>query len=95
VYGEKTPIGSALGLASTMDPDSLAEGSVVRYDISTLVRSWSAAPRDSVVPLRIGIVHVPENRQLGFWEFFSAEDPPGVRPVVRILFTPDPSFVLP
>ena len=95
VFGEKTPIGSVLGLPQALNPDSLAEGAVLQYDISTLIRLWSQAPADSVVPLRVGIVAVPENRELGFWEFFSKEDSPGVRPVIRVLFTPNPSFLLP
>ncbi len=95
VFGEKTPIGSALGPPTILDPDSLASGVVVQYDISSLIRLWSQAPPDSAVPLRVGILPLPENRNLGFWEFFSSEDSPGVRPVVRVLFTPNPSFLLP
>lgn len=95
VFGEKTPIGSPLGLPQILDPDSLAAGVIVQYDISSLLRLWSQTPADSLFPLRIGIIAIPESREFGFWEFFSAEDAPGVRPVVRVLFTPNPSFLLP
>ena len=47
------------------------------------------------LPLRVGIVPVPENRQFGYWEFYSREDGAGLRPLVRLLFTPNPSFLLP
>ncbi|NNK47825.1 MAG: hypothetical protein HKP01_03030 [Gemmatimonadetes bacterium] len=95
VFGEKTPIGSTLGALELLSPDSLASGNTMQYDITSLVRLWSQAPFDSLPPLRVGIVPVPENRQFGFWEFFSREDGPGLRPVVRLLFTPNPSFLLP
>ncbi len=95
VYGEKTPIGSALGSQELLRPDSLASGNTMRYDITSLVRLWSLANVDSIPPLRVGIVPIPENRQFGFWEFFSEEDGPGLRPVVHLLFTPNPTFLLP
>jgi hypothetical protein len=95
VYGEKTPIGGLLGGPVDLDPESLAEGIVLQYDITELIRVWTRAGSDSLPPIRVGIVPIPENRQLGFWEMFSAEDGPGVRPAVRILFTPNPSFLLP
>lgn len=93
-YGEKTPIGQTLGPPQAADPGSLAEGTSLKFDISPLIRLWSQVS-DSIIPLRVGIVPLPENRELAYWEFFSAEDAPGVRPVVRILFTPNPSFLLP
>ena len=95
VFGEKTPIGSPLGGQELLRPDSLASGNIMEYDITSLVRLWSLANADSVPPLRVGVVPIPENRQFGFWEFFSAEDGPGLRPVVRLLFTPNPTFLLP
>ena len=95
VFGEKTPIGNPLGSLQPLNPDSLAGGTTMQYEITQLVALWSRAPLDSVPPLRVGIVAVPENRQFGFWEFFSREDAPGIRPVVRLLFTPNPSFLLP
>lgn len=96
VYGEKTPIGSTLGDLESLDPDSLASGVTMQYDITSLIRVWTQIPSDSAFfPLRVGIVPVPENRQFGFWEFFSREDGPGLRPVVHLLFTPNPSFLLP
>jgi hypothetical protein len=96
VYGEKTPIGSTLGDLESLNPDSLASGVTMQYDITSLIRVWTQIPSDSAFfPLRVGIVPVPENRQFGFWEFFSREDGPGLRPVVHLLFTPNPSFLLP
>lgn len=95
VFGEKTPIGSPLGNQELLRPDSLASGNIMEYDITSLVRLWSLANADSVPPLRVGVVPIPENRQFGFWEFFSAEDGPGLRPVVHLLFTPNPTFLLP
>lgn len=95
VFGEKTPIGSPLGGQELLRPDSLASGNIMEYDITSLVRRWSLANADSVPPLRVGVVPIPENRQFGFWEFFSAEDGPGLRPVVHLLFTPNPTFLLP
>ena len=95
VFGEKTPIGSPLGSQELLRPDSLASGNTMRYDITSLVRLWSLANVDSIPPLRVGIVPIPENRQFGFWEFFSEEDGPGLRPVVHLLFTPNPTFLLP
>ncbi len=95
VFGEKTPIGATLGDLEFLRPDSLASGSVMQYDITSLIRVWTQAPADSIPFLRVGIIPLPENRQLGFWEFFSDEDAPGLRPVVRLLFTPNPSFLLP
>lgn len=95
VYGEKTPIGSPLGDQELLRPDSLASGNTMQYDITSLVRLWSLANSDSVPPLRVGVVPIPENRQFGFWEFFSEEDGPGLRPVVHLLFTPNPTFLLP
>jgi hypothetical protein len=95
VFGEKTPIGNPLGSLELLRPDSLASGNTMQYDITSLVRLWSLADTDLLPPLRVGIVAVPENRQFGFWEFFSREDGPGLRPVVHLLFTPNPSFLLP
>jgi hypothetical protein len=95
VYAEKTPIGTTLGALQFLRPDSLASGKTMQYDITSLVRLWSLAPVDSVPPFRVGIVPVPEGRQFGFWEFYSREDGPGLRPIVRLLFTPNPSFLLP
>ena len=95
VFGEKTPIGATLGVPESLRPDSLASGSVMQYDITSLIRVWTQAPADSIPFLRVGIIPLPENRQFGFWEFFSEEDAPGLRPVVRLLFTPNPSFLLP
>lgn len=95
VFGEKTPIGATLGDPEFLRPDSLASGSVMQYDITPLIRVWTQAPADSIPFLRVGIIPLPENRQFGFWEFFSDEDAPGLRPVVRLLFTPNPSFLLP
>ena len=95
VFGEKTPIGSPLGDQELLRPDSLASGNTMQYDITSLVRRWSLANADSVPPLRVGIIPIPENRQFGFWEFFSEEDGPGLRPVVHLLFTPNPTFLLP
>jgi hypothetical protein len=95
VYAEKTPIGTTLGALQFLRPDSLASGNTMQYDITSLVRLWSLAPVDSVPPFRVGIVPVPEGRQFGFWEFYSREDGPGLRPIVRLLVTPNPSFLLP
>lgn len=94
-YGEKTPIGSTLGVQQLFRPDSLASGKTMRYDITSLIRLWSEAPANASPSLRVGIVATPESRQFGFWEFFSREDGPGLRPVVHLLFTPNPSFLLP
>jgi len=94
-FGEKTPIGATLGDVESLRPDSLASGSVMQYDITSLIRVWTQAPADSLPFLRVGIIPLPENREFGFWEFFSDEDAPGLRPVVRLLFTPNPSFLLP
>ncbi|MEE8572154.1 MAG: hypothetical protein V3T20_02730, partial [Gemmatimonadota bacterium] len=95
VFGEKTPIGAALGELEFLTPELLASGGVMQYDITSLIRLWTQAPANSIPFLRVGILPLPENRQFGFWEFFSAEDSPGLRPVVRLLFTPNPSFLLP
>lgn len=95
VFGEKTPIGSPLGSLELLRPDSLASGNTMQYDITGLIRLWTQAQQDSIPFLRVGIVPVPENRQFGFWEFYSPEDGPGLRPYVRLLFTPNPSFLLP
>ena len=94
-FGEKTPVGATLGLPAILNPDSLADGNGIQFDITREVVRWSAAPADSAPVLRIGVVPLPEGGQLGFWEFFSAEDDSGLRPAVRILFTPNPSFLLP
>jgi len=95
VFGEKTPIGAPLGNLEFLRPDSLASGATMQYDITSLIRLWTLWPTDSILPLRVGIIAVPESRNLGFWEFFSREDAPGLRPVVHLLFTPNPSFLLP
>ena len=95
VFGEKTPIGDPLGNLESLRPDDLASGATMQYDITSLIRLWSLWPTDSVFPLRVGIVPLPESQNFGFWEFFSREDAPGLRPVVHLLFTPNPSFLLP
>ena len=95
VFGEKTPIGPPLGNLVILRSDSLASGVIMQYDITSLIRLWTQWPTDSVLPLRVGILPVPESRSFGFWEFFSREDAPGLRPVVHLLFTPNPSFLLP
>lgn len=94
-YGEKTPIGVTLGAQVPLEPDSLASGKIARYEITNLLRFWSQSETAVAPPLRVGLAPVPANRELGFWEFFSVEDGAGVRPVVRILYTPNPSFLLP
>jgi hypothetical protein len=95
VFGEKTPIGNPLGGLELLRPDSLASGNTMQYDITSMIRLWTQAPLDSLPKLRVGVVAIPENKQFGFWEFFSREDGPGLRPVVHLLFTPNPSFLLP
>ncbi len=95
VFGEKTPIGSPIGDLELLRPDSLASGNTMQYDITSLIRLWSQTSTDLLPHLRVGIVAIPENRQFGFWEFYSREDGPGLRPVVHLLFTPNPSFLLP
>jgi hypothetical protein len=95
VFGEKTPIGPPLGDLELLSPDLLASGNAMQYDITALIRFWTQVSADALPFLRVGIIPVPENRQFGFWEFFSREDTPGLRPVVHLLFTPNPSFLLP
>lgn len=95
VFGEKTPIGDPLGNLEPLTSDSLASGATMKYDITRLVQIWTQWPPDSIFPLRVGIVPLPESQNLGFWEFYSRDDAPGLRPVVRLLFTPNPSFLLP
>ncbi|MDP2470204.1 MAG: hypothetical protein Q8W46_05050 [Candidatus Palauibacterales bacterium] len=95
VYGEKTPIGAALGPSELLRPDSLANGNTMEFDITPLIKLWTQISPDSTTVLRIGIVSSPENQQSGYWEFFSSEDGAGLRPIVHLLFTPNPSFLLP
>lgn len=94
-FGEKTPIGAALGAQLPLRPDSLAEGITMQFDITALVRLWSQTPLDSVPDLAVGVIPVPESQQFGYWEFFSARDVRGLQPVVHLLFTPNPSFLFP
>jgi hypothetical protein len=94
--GPKTPIGGVLGPPDLIDPEDLTEGdSELQLSITPLVLIWSFAPEDSLRVLRIGVQASPEGRDLGYWNFGSAEDVPSRRPSVRMLVTPRVPFRLP
>jgi hypothetical protein len=94
--GPKTPIGRLLGPLVLLDPDELVEDDAeLQLSITPLVLIWSFAPEDSLQVLRIGVQVSPEGRDLGFWEFGSAEDMESLRPSVRMIVTPRVPFRLP
>jgi hypothetical protein len=94
--GPKTPIGGVLGPPDLLDPEELTEDdSELQLSITPLVLIWSFAPEDSLRVLRIGVQASPEGRDLGFWEFGTAEDVTSLRPSVRMLVTPRIPFRLP
>jgi len=95
-FGRKTPIGGSLAVLPTrLDPDSLAAGIPVGFDLTGLFVQWAAADPDSLSTLRFGVRPLPEGGELGFWSFGSAEQAPDVRPFIRLLVTPPTAFQLP
>lgn len=92
--GAKTPIGGTLGGARPLEPDSLAAGSPIRLDFTSLMTSWAASP-DSFDTFTVGLRLQPDAQTVGFWEFGSVESAPGLRPFVRIVLTPPSEFDVP
>jgi hypothetical protein len=96
VVGPKTPIGGVLGPPDLLDPEDLREDDAeLELSITPLILIWSFAPEDSLRVLRIGVQASPEGRDLGYWNFGSADDVPSRRPSVRMLVTPRVPFRLP
>ena len=93
--GPKAPIGGALtGGTRTVTPDSLAAGAPVRFEFTTLMTRWAAAP-DSFGTFTVGVRYQPDAQTLGFWDFGSVEASEELRPFVRIVLTPPPDFDIP
>lgn len=95
VIGAKTPVGGALGPGGvTVEPDSLAAGAPVRFDFTSLMTRWAAAP-DSFGTFTVGVRFQPDVQSLGFWDFGSVESDAALRPFVRIVLTPPSDFDIP
>lgn len=93
--GPKTPVGGQLpGGVRTLEPDSLTAGRQLRFDFTTLMERWAAAP-DSFGTFTLGVRFQPDAQSVGFWEFGSVEAEPGLRPFVRLVVTPPTEFDVP
>ena len=93
--GPKTPIGGTLEDGTrTVAPDSLAAGVPVRFDFTSLMTRWAAAP-DSFETFTVAVRLQPDGQTLGFWDFGSVEAPAALRPFVRIVLTPPSNFDVP
>ena len=97
IFGDKTPVGNLVGGSDfTVDPDSLAAGSVLGVDLTALIRDWARTPPDSTPPaVRFALRSLPEASTFGFWEFGAADGDPAFEPVLRIVFTPPTRFAVP
>lgn len=93
--GPKTPIGPTLGGGvRTLEPDSLAAGAPLRFDITSLMTSWAAAP-DSFGTFTVGVRLQPDAQTVGFWEMGSVTSEPALQPFVRVVLTPPTDFDVP
>jgi hypothetical protein len=97
VYGAKTPVGNAvLGSEFTFRVDSLAEGSVLRFNITRRIQTWARIASDSTPgPIRLMIRSLIEGGTFGFWEFGAVDGDVQFAPVLRIVFTPPIEFTVP
>jgi hypothetical protein len=94
IFGPGTPVGPPLQ-DLTFDPDSLAAGVPIRFDVTLSILRWASAPEDSLPKLRFGVKPLPDARSIRFWQFGSAESLPFRQPRLRILLTPEARFLLP
>lgn len=93
--GPGTPIGGALeGGNITLDPDSLAAGSAIRFELTDEITRWASNP-DSAGSLGVAVLLRPDAQTLGFWEFGSSSSAAGLQPFLRVLFTPRTEFDVP
>lgn len=95
--GPRTPIGSPVAdSAATLDPDSLAAGDEVRFNITPSVRAWASAPGDSLPELWMTLRPYPlDGQSFGFWDFGSLESPADLQPELELVVTPPADFRLP
>jgi len=95
--GPKTPVaGWASAPTFSMDPDSLATGTPVRLDVTTLLRNWAGTPADSTPEtIRLGLELLPDGQTLGYWSFGGVAASAGARPRLRLLVTPPVPFTVP
>lgn len=93
-FGLKTPIGLPAPGALVFAPDSLAAGFPISVDVTGLIQEWAdeASPED---PIRIGLRLEPDGQTFGYWELGSDDAPAGLRPELRIVFTPPAAFGTP
>lgn len=91
--GLKTPVGDTISGAGgfVLEPDSLAAGRPLRFEITDLLRAWASNP-DSAGDLRVGVRLRPDAQTVGFWEFGSASSGAGIRPFLRVVVTPPSDF---
>lgn len=94
-FGLKTPIGLPAPGTLVFAPDSLADGFPVSVDVTALIQAWADDESPSADPIRIGLRLEPDGQTFGYWELGSREAAPGLRPELRIVFTPPAAFGTP
>lgn len=93
--GARTPIGDTLQTGTRiLDPDSLAAGGALRFEVTGLLRRWASNP-DSAGELGIGVRLRPDAQTVRFWEFGSEASSPALRPFLRLIVTPPSDFDVP
>lgn len=93
--GLKTPIGLPAPGALVFAPDSLVDGFPISVDVTALIQEWADEASQPEDPIRIGLRLEPDAQTFGYWEFGSEDAPAGLRPELRIVFTPPASFGTP
>lgn len=102
-FGPKTPVAGLPGTSPgsntsgfTIFPDSLQAGRPLILDVTGAIRRWAATPADSTAdPIRLGVRLQPDGQAQGYWDFGSAEADSLLRPVLRMLVTPQVPFEAP
>jgi hypothetical protein len=99
--GPKVPVGPAIPDPLTnapqfveLSPTDLAEGRLLRFNVTTLVNL--AASLETLSLVRLAVRPAPTDAQaFGFWEFGSVESPLALQPELLMLVTPPIGFPVP
>lgn len=94
VAGPKTPVGAVRTGDIFFDPTG-GEDPDFRLPVTALIRTWAAAPPDSLGAFRLGVALRPDAQAFGHWDLGSVESSSGRRPFLRLLVTPPASFDVP
>ena len=88
LLAERTPIGTPSPEVFPLDPDSLANGRPITFNITPVMLRQASLPPDSFETVRLGLRADPDAQSFGYWEIGSEEAPEGYRPEFLIILTP-------